>query len=87
MGAYATLGKDGSELQRRIIEILAATGAYKSEGDAGAQTFDAAAASAALAMDVLEEHGKKYDYDPIGDVQVLYVMQQGKQALQPQHKC
>ena len=30
-------------------------------------------------MDVLEEHGKKYDYDPIGDVQVLYVMQQGKQ--------
>ena len=31
-------------------------------------------------MDVLEEHGKKHDYDPIGDVQVLYLMQQGKQV-------
>ena len=30
MGAYSTLGMEGSELQRRIIEILAATGAYQS---------------------------------------------------------
>ena len=28
MGAYAILGTEGSELQRRIIEILAAAGAY-----------------------------------------------------------
>ena len=74
MGAYATLGTDGSGLQRRIVEILAATGAYKGKEDAGAQMFDAAAASAAFAMDVLEEHGKKHDYDPIEDVQVLYLM-------------
>ena len=36
MGAYSTLGKEGSELQRRIIEILAATGAYQSRGEAEA---------------------------------------------------
>ena len=74
MGAYATLGTDGSGLQRRIVEILAATGAYKAKENVGA------AASAAFAMDVLEEHGKKHDYNPIGDVQVLYLMQQGRQV-------
>ena len=78
MGAYATIGEEGSELQRRIIEILAAAGAYQARGDAGAEAFDASAASAAFAMGVLEEHGKKHDYDAIEGVQILYLMQQGK---------
>ena len=74
MGAYAILGTDESELQRRIIEILAATGAYTNHGENWQDLFDATAASSAFATAVLEEHSKKHDYDEVEGVQIIYLM-------------